>query len=116
MVRHQRSLGHTIYTESFISTTNLPRFILMLYFRSLLATSRTADGKEFESQYGQVFSLLHVVQTGSGAHTASNPKCTRALSREIKQPKREADHSPPNSAKVKNTWIYTSIILYVFMA
>jgi hypothetical protein len=29
---------------------------------------------------------------------------------------READHSPPTSAEVKNTWIYTSSAPYVFKA
>jgi hypothetical protein len=33
----------------------------------------TAEGSEFASQYGQDFCLLHVVQTGSGAHPASYP-------------------------------------------
>jgi len=32
----------------------------------------------------------------------------RAVTLGVKQPKREADHSPPSSAKVKNEWIYTS--------
>jgi hypothetical protein len=30
------------------------------------------------------------------------------LSPEVKQQGREADHSPPNSAEVKNMWIYTA--------
>jgi hypothetical protein len=30
-------------------------------------------GSEFESRQGQAFSVLHVVQTGSGAHEASYP-------------------------------------------
>jgi hypothetical protein len=34
----------------------------------------------------------------------------------VKRPRREADHSPPTSAGVKNTWIYTSTPPYVFMA
>jgi hypothetical protein len=29
---------------------------------------------------------------------------------------READHSPPYNAEVKNAWSYTSISLYVFVA
>jgi hypothetical protein len=33
----------------------------------------------------------------------------------IKRPGREADHSPPTSAEVKNTWFYTSTTPYVFM-
>jgi hypothetical protein len=38
-----------------------------------------------------------------------------AVSLGVKRPGREADHSPATSAKVKNTWIYTSTPLYVFM-
>jgi hypothetical protein len=34
----------------------------------------------------------------------------------IKRPGREADHSPPTSAGVRNTWIYTSIPPHVFMS
>jgi hypothetical protein len=34
-------------------------------------------GSEFESRYGQEFSLLHVVQTGYGVHPASYPMGTR---------------------------------------
>jgi hypothetical protein len=30
-------------------------------------------GSEFESRWGQEFSLLYVVQTGSGVHSASYP-------------------------------------------
>jgi hypothetical protein len=33
---------------------------------------------------------------------------TRALSLGVKQPGREADHSPPSSAEIKNEWSYTS--------
>jgi hypothetical protein len=33
----------------------------------------TTKGSEFESRWGQEFSLLHVVQTGSGVHPASYP-------------------------------------------
>jgi hypothetical protein len=34
----------------------------------------------------------------------------------VERPGPEADHSPPTSAEVKNTWIYTSIPPYVSMA
>jgi hypothetical protein len=34
----------------------------------------------------------------------------------VKQQGRVADCSPPTSAEVKNTWIYTSTPLYIFMA
>jgi hypothetical protein len=41
-----------------------------------LATSWTTEASEFESRYGQEFSLLHVVQTGSGVHPTSYPMGT----------------------------------------
>jgi hypothetical protein len=34
---------------------------------------------------------------------------------EVKRQGREADHSPPTSAEIKNMWIYTSTPPYVFM-
>jgi hypothetical protein len=41
-----------------------------------LAMGWTIDRSEFEFQNGQEFALLHIVQTGSGAHTASYPIST----------------------------------------
>jgi hypothetical protein len=38
------------------------------------------------------------------------------LSLGVKRPEREADHSPPSNAEVKNAWSYTSTPHYVFMA
>jgi hypothetical protein len=48
------------------------------------------------------FSLLHVVQTGSGADPASYPMGTGALSPGVRRPGREADHSSLSNAEVKN--------------
>jgi hypothetical protein len=45
--------------------------------------------------------FINCVQTGSGAHPASYPVGTAALSLRVKRPEREADHSPPSSAEVK---------------
>jgi hypothetical protein len=39
-----------------------------------------------------------------------------ALSLRVKWPGREADHSPPSNAEVKNAWSYTSTPQCVFMA
>jgi hypothetical protein len=36
----------------------------------------TTEGSEFESRYDKEFSLLHVVQTGSGVHPTSCPMDT----------------------------------------
>jgi len=34
----------------------------------------------------------------------------------VKRPRREADHSPPSSAEVKNVWSISPLPQYVFMA
>jgi hypothetical protein len=39
-----------------------------------------------------------------------------AISPVVKLPGREADHSPPSSAEVKNAWSYSPLPQYVFMA
>jgi hypothetical protein len=54
------------------------------------------------------FSLLHRVQTGSGAYLASYPMGTSGAFPGGRAPRREAEHSPQFSAKVKNEWSYTS--------
>jgi hypothetical protein len=48
------------------------------------------------------FSLRHRVQNGSGAHPASYPMDTRGSFPVGKAAGREADHSPPSRAEVKN--------------
>jgi hypothetical protein len=49
------------------------------------------------------FSSSSCVQTGSGAHPASCPMGTRGSFPGGKaRPGRDADHSPPSSAEVKN--------------
>jgi hypothetical protein len=75
----------------------------------------TTEGSVFESQYGQEFSLLQIVQTVSGFTQCPIKWIREALSPGIKRPGREADYSPPGSAEVKKMWIYTSTPLYAFM-
>jgi hypothetical protein len=79
-----------------------------------MVTGWTIKGSEFESLQGQEFSFLHVVQAGIGVHPASYPMGTRNFSTGVKRPVRETDHSPPSSAEVKKSWIYTSTPPYVF--
>jgi hypothetical protein len=57
-----------------------------------LATGWTTEKSEFESRWGQEFSLLFVVQTGSGAHPTSYPIGTGDSSPEGKRPERKTDH------------------------
>jgi hypothetical protein len=58
----------------------------------------------------------HRVQNGSGAHPASYSVGTGGSFHVVKRPGREADHSPPSSAEVKNVWSYISTPQYVLMA
>jgi hypothetical protein len=46
------------------------------------------------------FSLHHRVQDGSGAHPVSYSMRSRGSLLGVKQPGREADHSPPSSTEV----------------
>jgi hypothetical protein len=54
------------------------------------------------------FSPHYRVQNGSVAHPASYTMVPGALSLVVKRSGREADHSPPSSAEVKNARSYTS--------
>jgi hypothetical protein len=57
----------------------------------------------------------HYVQTSSGAHPASYTMGPRGSFPGVKQPEREADHSPPCSAEIENAWSYTFTPQYAFM-
>jgi hypothetical protein len=59
-----------------------------------------------EVSVSQEFSLLHVVQTGSGVHPTSSPMGIGSSLPGVKRSGREADHSPPASAEVKKTCLY----------
>jgi hypothetical protein len=68
------------------------------------------------SFYSIEFSHLRVVQTGSGVHPTSYTLGSGGCFPGVKRPGREADHSSPTSAEVKEMWIYTSTPPYAFMA
>jgi hypothetical protein len=67
------------------------------------------------SSRNRIFPICHHVQVSSEAHPTSYQIGTRGSSPRDKWPGYEADHSPPPSAKVKNTRNYTSTPPYVFM-
>jgi hypothetical protein len=50
----------------------------------------------------KVFHFVHNVETGSEAYPASYPMGTSSSFQVVRQPWREADHSPTSSAEVKN--------------
>jgi hypothetical protein len=59
------------------------------------------------------FSLLHSVQTCSGAYQASDTVGTRGFVPSSKAVGHEANHSPPSSAEVKNGVKLTTHLLLV---
>jgi hypothetical protein len=59
------------------------------------------------------FSVFHTVQTGPEAHPASYQTGTGGCSPGGKRPEREADHSLPSIAEVKNGWAYLHSSIYL---
>jgi hypothetical protein len=71
----------------------------------------------FDSRRGMgIFHFTTVSRMVLGPTQPSIQWVPGALSLEVKWPRREADHSPPSSAEVKNAWSYTSTPQNVFMA
>jgi hypothetical protein len=71
----------------------------------------------FESRQGLGIFLFTIVSRPALRPTQDPvQRVPGTLSLGIKWPGREADHSPPSSAEVKNAWRYTSIPQYAFMA
>jgi hypothetical protein len=63
-----------------------------------------------------IFTFTTASRTALGPTQPPIKWVRRALSLGVKRPEREADHSPPSSAEVKNSWSYTATAQYVFMA
>jgi hypothetical protein len=51
------------------------------------------ERSEFESRKAKEYSLLRIVQTGSGVHLTSHPLDKGVLSPEVKRQGRETDYS-----------------------
>jgi hypothetical protein len=60
-------------------------------------------------------SIFNIIQTSFGAHPATYQMGTWGFSLEVKQPWHEAYKSPPTSAGVRKTCIYTNTPTYIFM-
>jgi hypothetical protein len=90
------------------------RCFLCLCFRVQLIMQDISA--QLQTTEGPYCTFLHVVQTGSGAHPASYIMGTGGSFPRGKVAGREADHSPPTSAEVNKTWIYTSTPPYALMA
>jgi hypothetical protein len=72
--------------------------------------ARRSSNRGYIPSRSRGISILHSVQTSSGAHPASYP-----MNAEVNQSVREAEASHSLSAEVKNTWKYTSTPPNVFM-
>jgi hypothetical protein len=67
------------------------------------------DDRGFESRQGlRIFLFTAVSRPALGPTQPPIQWVSRALSKGVKRPVHEADHSPPSSAKVKNAWSYIS--------
>jgi hypothetical protein len=65
---------------------------------------------------GKIFRLSTSFRPVLGPTQPPLQRVPGALSAGVKLSEREAENSPPTSAEVKNTWVYTSTPPYVFMA
>jgi hypothetical protein len=67
------------------------------------------DDRGFESRQGLgIFLFTTASRPTLGTTQSPIQWAPGALSLVVKRPVREADHSPPSSAEVKNAWNYTS--------
>jgi hypothetical protein len=101
-------------------TTNFSRRTLLhvgTYFNFIWAMSWMFGVLEFDSRR-ELGSFLFIIASRPALGPTQPPIqwVPGALSLGVKRPGREADHSPPSSAEVKNAWSYTSTPQYVFMA
>jgi hypothetical protein len=90
----------------------IPKFCLSRNYILKLRTTALGyglDDQGFESQH-EVEIYLFTTETGPNLQPTQPPIqwVPGTLSLGIKWPGREADHSPPTSVEVKNTWSYTS--------
>jgi len=110
-----RSVFHVgqLFAFSFFLSffTSLLRFFLRMcnFFPSCTALGYGLDDRWFESRQGLgIFLFTTVSRPPLGSTQLTIQWVPGALSLGVKRPGREADHSPPSSAEVKNAWSYTS--------
>jgi len=56
-----------------------------------------------------ILSLVHITQTGCGAHLPFYSMGTDVHFRRVRRPGRQAEQVLPSRAEVKNEWTYTSV-------
>jgi hypothetical protein len=96
------SLGLKEGGESFVTSLIYFRFRISQATKSRDSSVWTIRVLGFDFRRGLAsFLFTTASKTALGPHSASCPMGTGALSLRVKRPGREADHSPPSSAKVK---------------
>jgi hypothetical protein len=73
----------------------------------------TTEGSEFKPRQEKIYLLSTSSRLVLGPTQPPIQWIPGALSRVVKRLSGEADHSPPTSAEVKNTWIYISTPPYI---
>jgi hypothetical protein len=100
-------LDHMLCSASELTLTPVQRW----------ATDWTIGVLGFDSRRGLgIFLFTTVSRPALGPTLPPIQGVPGDLSLEVKRPGREADHSPPSGAEVKNVWSYTSTPHYVFTA
>jgi hypothetical protein len=102
--RGAKAHGHIFVLKFMLKVLHYSSFIFFSYCCVGIALGYGLDDRGSRVRFPagtENFSLHHRVQNGSGAHPASNPMDTGPLSLGVKQPRREANHSPTSSAEVK---------------
>jgi len=92
-----------------------PHLATNFLWTNLLRAGRPGSDSR-QGQWREFFSLRHRIQIGTlGSTQHPNQLGTGDVFPGVKLPGYEADSSPPSSAEVKNTWIYTSSLQYVYV-
>jgi hypothetical protein len=85
-------------------------------FASVVAPGYVLDDRGFESRQGlENFLFTTAPKPALGLTQPPVQWVTVSLSLEVKRLGREADHSPPTSAEMKNAWRYVYTPHYVFL-
>jgi hypothetical protein len=101
-------------------TKNLTKICLLHWTRgssvNIVTELRTGRSGLDPRQWHGIFLFATASRPALGSTQLPIQWVSWALSQGIKWPGREADHSSPSSAEVKNAWIYTLTPPYTFMS
>jgi hypothetical protein len=106
-----------MYFSKAQATPKVTSYPAFFFFFSLIVNRSQLNDWGFESQYGLgIFLLTTLFRLASGPTQPPVQWVPGVLSLGVRWVGREADHSLPSSAEVKNAWSYTSPPQYASMA